>query len=79
MADVLEFDVLLPIHGFNEDTFHENCESFLRSAMWLAPLPDGSEIEDSATTMEAESTLASQDPFYLRCQKIGSGTYGDVF
>ena len=47
--------------------------------MWLAPLPDGSDIEDSATTSEAESTLASQDPFYLRGQKIGSGTYGDVF
>lgn len=79
VADVLEFDVVLPKYGINKDEFHRNCESFLSAAAYADPLTDELDINKIAPTGQASSTSNTPDSFYLRGKRLGSGSYGDVF
>lgn len=71
VADLVEFDVVLPKYGIYEDRFHRNCMSFLSSAAnGNLPVDD---VEDSTAVVRQPSKS-----FYLRGKKLGNGSYGDV-
>ena len=71
VASGLEFDVILPQYGINKDEFRRNCESFRSSAAHGDPLADKSNITSGPSS--------PWDPFYVLGQKLGKGSYGDVF
>ena len=74
VADLVEFDVVLPKYGIYKDQFHLNCKSFLSSAA-IGNLP----VDDStALVRQPGGTSAPKKSFYLRGKKLGSGSYGDV-
>lgn len=79
VADVLEFDVVLPQYGINKDEFHKNCVSFRNAAACGDPLVDNYEIGGIASTSQASATANPQESFYLRGKRLGSGAYGDVY
>ena len=70
VADLVEFDVVLPKYGTNKDQFHLNCNSFLKSVFRSLPVD---EVENSAAVVRKPSKS-----FYLQRKKLGSGSYGDV-
>ena len=76
VADLVEFDVVLPKYGTNKGLFHQNCESFLSSASIGDLLADNVDI-DSTTVVRGIST--PKKSFYLRGKTLGSGSYGDVY
>lgn len=80
MAHVLEFDVVLPEYGRNTARFLANCDSFLSSVESPDLQVDGSpEVVGKAITRHARGTSGPQESFYLRRDKLGSGSYGDVY
>lgn len=79
VAHVLEFDVVLPEYGINTARFSDHCESFLSSVESADLLVDGPEVEGTAITRHARGASGPQESFYLRRDKLGSGSYGDVY
>ena len=74
VADLVEFDIVLPKYGINKDDFHQNCMSFLSStaaAIGNSPVDD---VEDSTAVVRQPDKS-----FYLRGKKLGNGSYGDVY
>ena len=78
VADLVEFDVVLPKYGIYKEQFHLNCESFLSSAA-IGNLPVGDVEDSTALVRQPSGTSAPKKSFYLRGKKLGSGSYGDVF
>lgn len=78
VADVVEFDVVVPRYGINKDDFHKNCESFLSAAAFEDPVADGLSIKRTTATTQSSGTSSPPEPFYLRGKLLGSGSYGSV-
>ena len=76
VADLVEFDVVLPKYGTNKGLFHQNCKSFLSSAS-IGDLPTNTVDMDSNTVIRG--ILPPKKSFYLRGKTLGSGSYGDVY
>ena len=77
VADLIEFDVVLPKYGIYKDNFHQNCQSFLSSVN--EDLPADNVDFDSTTVVRQPSGLSPpKKSFYLRGKILGSGSYGDV-
>lgn len=79
VADLLEFDIVLPKYGINNSKFHENCESFLSRGAHEDLPADGLGMNSTAVARQASGTSEPQESFYLRGKKLGSGSYGDVY
>lgn len=79
VADLLEFDVVLPKYGINEAEYHDNCESFISSALHGDLLVERPNNDSIAATRQTSGPSGLQESFYLRGKKLGSGSYGDVY
>lgn len=79
MANLLEFDVILPEYGIHRKAFHENCENFLKLASQAHLPADERSSLGRGSIEETSDTAISPDPFYLRGRRVGCGTYGEVY
>ena len=79
VADLVEFDVVLPKYGNNKGLFHQNCESFLRSVAAGDLLANNADIDNTTAVRQSKCISPPQKSFYLRGKILGSGSYGDVY
>lgn len=73
---VLEFDIVLPSYCVNKNIYRQNCASFLISA---AATSLSANSHNTKGIEVNEETSRPSDPFYLRGEELGNGSYGSVY